>query len=184
MSELIKRTYKPVSLLLTSITFFMLASCGGGTTEDGTTLIITSPPAATLYRGEQIYVRVDIEGLPSDDAITGYTIDICDGDPAVAGTNCGLGEVGTKINIDTLGCGSDMGTAWCENWLITPAADAKPKTYFMTIDAVGAATAISSHMFVINVLLPEREKRVHLRYSSQLDAIASASRDWFATYLQ
>lgn len=94
---------------------------------------------------------MDIEGLPDGDTISGYTIDICNGDPEDPGTQCGMGEQGTGIDIQTGPCPPGVGTALCEAWSMTPDANTDPLTYHMTIDAVGAASSIDPHVLRIRV---------------------------------
>jgi len=160
-----------------SITCLFLNACGIGTTGDddsdddeSSTFVVAVPPAASAFREEQINIRIDITGLPEDDAITGYTINICDGDPDSSGVQCGLGEEATGLDISTADCPPNTGTTWCEIWSITPGANTNPKTYIVNVDAVGAETPITSHDLSINVLPAVNEKTVHVQYRSQLDA--------------
>ncbi len=150
---------------------------GGGGSENGNSsgqgsqsAVVAIPPATSAYAGEQVTVRIDLEALPDNDSITGFTIDICDGDPADASSQCGMGEQGAGIDIRTAACSAGAGSAFCEEWSITPSSDSDSHTYYVVIDAVGAYSPISCHVLPIAILYPTNVKPFYLYYSTQFDA--------------
>lgn len=133
----------------------IVASNGGDGDDDETTAdIVLAPGAIVSFYDETVTIRVDVENLPADDAISGYTID--------------LNEVVSGIDIKTRACDPSTGTKFCEIWSITAATTAVPTTYQVQVGAAGSIASIASADLSITVRPPGG-------YISTLPAVALAT---------
>ncbi len=119
---------------------------GGGPipSENGAAITLSSEIVA-VTRGDTKRVRVDVEGLPEGQGITGFSID--------------LSEVASRIDIQTEACPAGAGTPSCRDFAIAPATDSTPGDYIMQIASVGAPSAVATADLRIRVIgdLPPRQ---------------------------
>lgn len=135
-------------LMLAPVVLFGFASIvatgGGGSSDfsdedeafDGA--ITLSPAAVTVQRGQSATVRVDVEGFPDGEGVSGYSID--------------LSEQASRIDITTAACPAGVGTRSCQEWTISPLPDSIPGEYPLQIVGNGIPRGVDSADLTIRVI--------------------------------
>lgn len=127
--------------------FASIVATGGGGSSNGVTdddedefagAITLSPAGVTVRRGQSVKVRVDVEGFPDGEGVSGYTID--------------LSEQVSRIDITTAACSAGVGTRSCQEWTISPLPDSIPGSYPVEIRGLGVPQGVDSIEFSIEVI--------------------------------
>lgn len=137
-------------LLLAPVVLFGFASIiatGGGSRSNDITdddeeefdgAITLSPAGVTVKRGQSAVVRVDVEGFPDGEGVSGYSID--------------LSEQLSRIDITTAACPAGVGTRSCQDWTISPLPDSIPGEYPLQIVGNGVPRGVESAELAIRVI--------------------------------
>ncbi|MEM7277484.1 MAG: PKD domain-containing protein [Pseudomonadota bacterium] len=106
-----------------------VTACGRSTpTADEDIYVYLSDARPSVKLGESVTIVVDISSSEVG-PVTGFTDNV-----SVAGFNIDMPETEARIDIATARCTTGSGSTSCQEWTFSPALDATPGTYSITVE--------------------------------------------------